>query len=63
MNLMCLMPAISITDLMVTRCSIRESTSNIPRTVIAAVDETGNQPKVPELSGSAQKGKLLSAPF
>ena len=33
---MCLMPAISITALMVTRCSIRESTSSIPRTVIAS---------------------------
>ena len=33
---MCLMPAISITALMVTRCSIRESTSNILRTVIAS---------------------------
>ena len=33
---MCLMPVISITALMVTRCSIRESTSSIPRTVIAS---------------------------
>ena len=33
---MCLMPAISITALMVTRCSIQGSTSNIPRTVIAS---------------------------
>jgi hypothetical protein len=33
---MCLMPAISITALMVTRCSIPGSTSSIPRTVIAS---------------------------
>ncbi len=33
---MCLMPAISIMALMVTRCSIRESISSIPRTVIAS---------------------------
>ena len=33
---MCLMPAISIMALMVTRCSILESTSSIPRTVIAS---------------------------
>ena len=33
---MCLMPVISITALMVTRCSIQGSTSSIPRTVIAS---------------------------